>query len=150
MPPWDTVGPVGSIPRGPLSMLETDEAQEARASPTSTASGSRGTRDRPAPGPKDRAAGKWPCLEDTSFPTVMAETSLAAVAYSGISRRRLRRADGSLVGDLSAHHAEPGTSGATMLAPGPPASAVEESGDRPTVGGGPAAAGGPGDGAAGA
>ena len=37
-----------------------------------------------------------------------------------------------------------------MLAPGPPASAVEESGDRPAVGGGPAAAGGPGGVAAGA
>ena len=37
-----------------------------------------------------------------------------------------------------------------MLAPGPPASAVEESGDRPAVGGGPTAAGGPGGVAAGA
>ena len=26
MPPWDTVGPVEAVPRGPLSMLETDEA----------------------------------------------------------------------------------------------------------------------------
>ena len=110
MPLWDTVGPVGAVPRGPLSMLETDEAQEARASPTSAAGGSRGTRDRPTPGPEDRAAGKRPCLEGTSYPTVMAETSLAAAAYSGRSRHRLRRADGSLVGDPPAHHAEPGTS----------------------------------------
>src|SRR5438128_11555441 len=110
MPPWDTVGPVGAVPRGPLSMLETDEAQEARASPTSATGGSRGTRDRPTPGPEDRAAGKRPCLEGAAHPTTVAETSLAAAACSGRGRLRLRRADGSLVGDPPAHNAGPQTS----------------------------------------
>ena len=110
MPPWDTVGPVRAAPRGPLSTLETGKAQEARASPTFATGGTRGTRDHQTPGPEDRAAGKRPCLEGAAHPTTVAETSLAAAACSGRGRLRLRRADGSLVGDPSAHHAELGTS----------------------------------------